>query len=136
MHSIPATAHKTVKWRPVDLAKHRQRGSRSLRFRLAFSSRHHYAPVSRRKNVAPTVLVPSGGIHVSCFYQDGEHTLATRKNLNFMQRAARNPFGKGNNHYAQPININTEVLYEQATCHRHLLSISCAAGVCADRFEG
>src|SRR4029077_7159520 len=55
VHSVPPTAHEIVKRCPIRLAKFRQRDARDVRFGLASPGREHHAPVSRRKQIAPTV---------------------------------------------------------------------------------
>ena len=70
MHRVPATAHETVKRRPIDLAKLSQRGASDVGFGLASPGCEHDAPVSRRKQIAPTMPVFPAGIHANGFHPD------------------------------------------------------------------
>src|SRR5438046_836223 len=64
MHGVPASAHETVKRRPIRLAKLREGGLRNLRFGLTFPRRDNHAPVGRRKQIALAMPVPCQGFHV------------------------------------------------------------------------
>jgi hypothetical protein len=55
---------------PNRSGKARQRGARNVRCGLGAPSREHYAPVSRRKQIAPTAPFRPAGIHVNGLYQD------------------------------------------------------------------
>ncbi len=80
MHGITAAAHKTVKRRPIGLAKLRERGLRKLRFGMASPRRQNHAPVSRRKQIALTTPVPCQRLHVSSLYQDRRRKASVKKN--------------------------------------------------------
>jgi hypothetical protein len=88
-HGVSAAAHETVKRRPINLAKLRERSLRNLRFGLAFPSRDNHAPVRRRKEIASAIPVPCLGLHVSPLYQNRRRQASPRKKLRF--RAARAP---------------------------------------------
>src|SRR6266436_6816629 len=79
VHRVSAAAHKTVKRRPIGLAKLRERGLRKLRFGLASPRRQNNAPVSRRKQIALTTPVPCQRLHVSGFYQDRRRKASRKK---------------------------------------------------------
>ena len=100
MHTVSATAHKTVKRRPIGLAKLGKRSPRNVRFGLASPGREHYAPVGRRKKITLVVPVPHAGIHVNGRYQNRRRKASYDKNLNFVQHALQDPFLKESNHHA------------------------------------
>jgi len=70
VHGVPATADEAVKWRPIDVAKLRQRPTRHLRFGLASPRRENHAPVGRREHIAVTLPASCGGIQVTGIFQD------------------------------------------------------------------
>jgi hypothetical protein len=70
VHGVPATPHESIKRRPITSAKFCQRSPRHLRFGFASPGREHYAPMSRRKYIAATVIVCHEGIQVNGFFQD------------------------------------------------------------------
>ena len=70
VHGVPATADEAVKWRPIDVAKLRQRPTRHLRFGLASACRENHAPMGRRKDIAATMLTCRVSIQVNGLFQD------------------------------------------------------------------
>src|SRR5206468_6439180 len=92
VHDVAAAAHKTVERRPISLAKLRQGGLRNFRFGLAFPRRENHAPMSRRKQITASVLVPCQRLHISGLYQDCRKKQAAKISDDSMQHACRNPF--------------------------------------------
>ena len=70
VHSVPATAYETVKWRPIDLAKLRKGRIGYLRFGLASPCREDNAPVGRRKDIAATLAICRVSIQINGLFQD------------------------------------------------------------------
>ena len=70
VHSVPATAYETVKWRPIDLAKLRKGRTGYLRFGLASPCREDNAPVGRRKDIAATLAICRVSIQINGLFQD------------------------------------------------------------------
>src|SRR5436190_15919485 len=111
MHGVPASAHETVKRRPIRLAKLREGGLRSLRFGLTFPRRDNHAPVGRRKQIALAMPVPCQGFHVIGVSESREKN-KPRENYDFVQHALRNPFVKGKQ------SSTTANIYENQTHRR------------------
>src|SRR5436190_20983721 len=105
MYGVSATTHETVKRRPIDLAKLGQCGARNIRFGFGSPGREHYAPMSRRKQVAPTVAIPTAGVHASGFHPDGSTYASHETHLHFVQHTLRNAFVKGDGSSCTTINI-------------------------------
>src|SRR5882724_8805316 len=95
MDGMTAAAHKTVKRRPIDLAKLGKRGVRKLRFGLASPRRQNNAPVSRRKQIALTTPVPCQRLHVSGLYQDCSKKASRRNFLRIRAAPAPESLCKG-----------------------------------------
>ena len=124
VHTVPAAAHETIKRRPIGLAKLRQRGARNLRFRSGFPGREQpRSSESKETNRSGPALSPRVFTLTACIKiaEIGKR----QENLNFVQRALRNPFVQGKRRYK----------YEETSCHPNLLRISSGAGICSAKFE-
>src|SRR5437773_11035220 len=91
VHAVAAAAHKTVKRRPISLAKLGERGLRNLRFGLGFPRREDHAPMGRRKQITASMPVPCQRLHVSSLYQDRRRNASRKKNQNSLQDASKAP---------------------------------------------